>query len=197
MVFKLAFGFAFVFALAVAATTARRAARRHGGTLNQLAHEVRGLIVVRAALGLVFYAALAAWLFWPQAFPWSYLPLPTAVRWAAVGLLPPVLAFFAWSHRSLGESYRGGVGLYAEHALRTGGAYRWMRHPIYAAFVAILCLVLMLSANWVLGLSGLLLVGSIAATRIPIEERELAARFGPEWEAYRARTGLLPRLWRH
>jgi len=193
--FKLAFVVAFVVATTVAASTARRAARIHGGTLNHLSHEVPGLIAVRAALGLVFYATLVAWLFFPRAWPWMYIPLPAALRWVAIVLLVPTLAFFAWSFRTLDTNYRGGVGLYTDHALVTTGPYRVMRHPIYAAFLAIMCLVLLLSANWVLGLSGLLLVASIAAARIPIEECELRERFGQSWEAYRARTGaLMPRL---
>lgn len=45
--FKFAFVIAFASALVVAATAAKHAARRHGGGLNQLSNEVRGLIVVR------------------------------------------------------------------------------------------------------------------------------------------------------
>lgn len=66
-----------------------------------------------------------------------------------------------------------------------------MRHPICVAFIAIMVLVLVLSANRVLGASGLLLVGSIAAVRIPIEERELRGRIGAEWDSYEARTDCL------
>ncbi len=195
MWFKVAFGMAFVFATTVAASTARRASRVHRAPLNQLTHEVRGLLTVRAVLGLVFYSALAAWLFWPETLSWTYLPIPTAVRWLAATLLVPTLAFFALSFRTLGSNYRGGVGLYDDHVLITTGPYRRVRHPIYAAFIAVMLLVLLLSANWVLGASGLLLVVSIAAGRIRIEEGQLQERFGTAWEAYRDQTGcLVPRL---
>src|SRR4029079_14734589 len=100
MWFKLAFGIAFIFAMTIAVRTARLSARQHGGTLNQLHHEVRGLLAVRATLGIVFYAALTAWIFWPRSWPWMYLPLPISVRWAAVGLLLPTLAIFAASFRA-------------------------------------------------------------------------------------------------
>jgi protein-S-isoprenylcysteine O-methyltransferase Ste14 len=47
----------------------------------------------------------------------------------------------------------------------------------------------------VLGLAGLLLVSSIAAARIPIEEADLQERFGDSWDAYHRRVGcLVPRL---
>lgn len=196
--FKIAFGVAFLFAVTVAARTARLAARTHGGSLNQLEHEVPGLIAVRAALGVVFYAMLGVWLFRSTSPSWARIPLSPAIRWGAMALLLPTLAFFLWSFRSLGSNYRGGVGLHAGHELVTSGAYRWVRHPIYIAFVAIMLLVMLLSANWILGLSGLLLVTSIAAARIPTEERELRERFAGAWDAYSDRTGrVLPRLVRH
>lgn len=197
MPFKLAFLVAFVTAATVASTAARRATRRHGGSLNQLAHVVRGLLAVRAALGLVFYAALAVWLFDLPVGAWSYLPLPIPVRWLGVACLLPALVFFVWSFTSLGTNYRGGVGLYDAHELVTTGPYRVIRHPIYVSLIAIMFLVLILSANWLLGLSGLLLVISIAAARIPVEERQLAERFGSAWDAYRRHTGrIFPNLHR-
>jgi len=55
--------------------------------------------------------------------------------------------------------------------------------------------VLLLSANWVLGVSGLLLVGSIAVARIPVEERQLREHFGIAWDNYCAQTGsIVPRI---
>ena len=63
LVFKIAFVAAFIVASTVAARTARAATRTHGGSLNQLTNEARGLIWIRAGLGIVFYAALFAWLF--------------------------------------------------------------------------------------------------------------------------------------
>ena len=192
--FKLAFVGAFAVAAMVGTTTARRAARKHGTGLNQLPNEARGLVALRALIGIVFYAALAAWLFWPARMRWAYLPIPLTVRTIAVCLLVPTLAFFAWSFRTIGDSYRGGVGLYEQHRLVTTGPYARMRHPIYAAFITIMVLVLLMSADWVLGVSGLVLVGIIARVRIPIEEAELQARFGDSWNDYTKRTGsLLPR----
>jgi protein-S-isoprenylcysteine O-methyltransferase Ste14 len=195
MWFRIAFVVAFVVAAVVASRTARSATRLHGESLNQLVHEVPGLVILRGVLGLFFYSALIAWLGWPRSLSWMYLPIPTTLRWIAMGLLVPVLAFFAASFRALGANYRGGVGLHGNHTLVSTGPYRWIRHPIYLAFVAIMVLVLVLSANWALGLSGLLLVTSIAVVRIPIEERQLQERFGAAWENYRARTGvMLPRM---
>lgn len=193
--FKLVFIAGFVVAVRAAASTAKRATNLHGGSVNQLAHEVRGLIIVRSVLGLIFYAALLSWLFWPSHFTWSYLPVPMGVRWLALGLFLFVIAFLDWSYRTLGTNYRGGVGLHDKHELVRTGPYRIVRHPIYISFILVMVLTFLISANWVLGLSGLLLVSSIAIVRISIEEAELKQRFGPSWDDYRERTGsILPRL---
>ncbi|MEO6436011.1 MAG: isoprenylcysteine carboxylmethyltransferase family protein [Tepidisphaeraceae bacterium] len=195
MWFKLAFGAAFVSVAYIATSTARRAARTHGGELNQMTSEVPGLLAVRGALGLVFYSILMAWLFLPGTLRWTYVPIAPPLQWLGVVLLVPVIAFFAWSFRSIGDAYRGGVGLHDAHSLVTTGAYRYVRHPIYIAFIGLMLVVLLISANWLLGLSGLALVSAIPAARIPIEERQLHERFGAAWEAYRDRTGrMFPRF---
>ena len=191
LVFKIAFVAAFVVASTIAARTARVASREHGGSLNQLTNEARGLIWIRGGLGIVFYAALFAWLFASQRVRWAYIDFPSALRWSALVALIPVLAFFRSSFAQLGSNYRGGVGLYDRHELVVRGPYAVVRHPIYAAFIAIMVLVLLLSANWVLGLSGLLLVSSIAVVRIPVEEQQLGERFGSAWMDYARNTGSL------
>jgi protein-S-isoprenylcysteine O-methyltransferase Ste14 len=191
LLFKLAFVAVFLAASTIAARTARAATVRHGGSLNQLSHEARGLIWIRAGLGLVFYAALFAWLFTSQRARWAYVDIPVVVRWAAVAGLVPVLIAFRWSFATLGTNYRGGLGLYDQHELVVRGPYSTVRHPIYAAFIAIMVLVFLVSANWVLGLSGLLLVTSIAVVRIPQEERQLQERFGAAWNDYTRQTRVI------
>ena len=97
------------------------------------------------------------------------------------------------SLRAIGENYRGGIGLNADHTLVKSGPYAVVRHPIYAAFILMMIAVTFVSSSWVLGLSGLLLVVMIAVVRIPPEERQLAERFNGEWEQYRSGTGrILP-----
>lgn len=123
MTFRLVFLAAFVSAVVIAARTARGAARVHGGSLNQRAHAVKGLVAVRATLGLVLYGALGAWLIRPGSFAWADLAIPSGWRWLAAGLLVTVLVFFDRSYRALGDNCRGGVGLHAAHALVTTGAY--------------------------------------------------------------------------
>jgi len=74
------------------------------------------------------------------------------------------------------------------HRLATRGAYAWMRHPIYLAFLAMLVASgLLISARSVLAIAVVLyLAGS--ELRIAFEEEELAGTFRAEYEQYRLRT---------
>lgn len=189
--FKLIFVGAFVTLIASALPAAIAAKKRHGGQINQLIYEMKWLLYVRGAFGVVFYGAAFAWLFQSQAPAMMRLPISDGPRWTAAGLLVLVVGLFAWSFRHLGSNHRGGVGLYDNHQLVTTGPYAWTRHPIYAAFIMLMVLVMVLSRNWWLGLSGVLLTSILAAGRIPVEERQLRERFGAEWDRYRSRTRLL------
>jgi len=96
-------------------------------------------------------------------------------------LAPLGAAVFVWALRSVPQDASG-------NALVTGGAYSWLRHPIYLAFLAMLvatgCLV---SSGFKLVLPVLLyLAGS--ELRIASEEGELAARFPEDYAMYRSRT---------
>lgn len=186
--FQLAFLALFITTLTIAGAGARTAARTHGSSLNQLTNEVRGLIIARATLGLVFYAAVGMWVFAPARWGWTRMGWPATARIAAAILCIPVLIFFRWAFATLGPNYRGGVGLYERHMLVTHGPYRFVRHPIYMSFVALMFLSTLLTDNWLLGLSGVLLVLTIALVRSPVEDRELEGRFGAEWQEYSRRT---------
>jgi protein-S-isoprenylcysteine O-methyltransferase Ste14 len=78
--------------------------------------------------------------------------------------------------------------------LVTSGAYRWIRHPMYASLLllgvgALLKAVNVASVVLAAGLT-VALIGTARA-----DELETAARFGEAYEAHRARTGMfLPRL---
>jgi protein-S-isoprenylcysteine O-methyltransferase Ste14 len=72
-----------------------------------------------------------------------------------------------------------------------------MRHPIYLAFLLMQISVLLLTANWLIGLCGIAIILSVIAIRVPEEEKLLMEQFGVEYGDYRKETGsLLPKLTR-
>jgi protein-S-isoprenylcysteine O-methyltransferase Ste14 len=178
--FALAFG-------GVIVAAARRASASRSAPVNQLHNEVRGLLATRAILGLIFYASLGAWLVVPEAVPWAYVAVPPALRWLGVCGLLPLLALFTWSFGALGTNYRGGVGLYDDHRLVTTGPYRFVRHPIYIVRRPHACIFL-ISANWVLGLSGLLL--TLSFPRCGSVSRRSSSR------SFRCGLGRIPEAYR-
>ena len=99
-----------------------------------------------------------------------------------------VVAFllFLWARVTFGRrSYHLGADPTAG-GLVTGGPYRYIRHPIYAA----ICLFTSAGAaahwSWYAGLCGGLVLGS-AVLRIVCEESLVAARY-PEYAQYAATT---------
>ena len=73
----------------------------------------------------------------------------------------------------------------SEPQLVTGGAYRWMRHPLYTGSMLVLWLLPSLSMNWFAFILGISLYFIIGAT---FEECRLEAFFGQAYHAYKAHT---------
>lgn len=111
-------------------------------------------------------------------------PLP-AWRIAAGMLLAPVGAAVAWSSvHHLGRQFRVQAGLWEDHELIRTGPYAVVRHPIYAALLAMLCSALLLytvSPWWMLALAVYLAGTEI---RVRTEDRLLASRFGAQAHQY-------------
>lgn len=84
----------------------------------------------------------------------------------------------------------GEVNIKSDHVLIRTGPYRWIRHPIYTAFLGVFLGSSLVSYRG-LGLVGLAIACCAYLRKIRIEERYLQSAFGPEYEAYRRRTGAL------
>lgn len=90
-------------------------------------------------------------------------------------------ALFARSRTTLVPHHRASV-------LVEWGAYRWTRHPMYLGLTLVYVGVSALSAAvWPL-LFLPLLVFAMDRRVIPMEERQMAEAFGPDYAAYKARV---------
>ena len=125
------------------------------------------------------------------------LPRQIRLMLGAVGsVLSGCALWLLWrAHADLGTNWSPSLEIRQEQQLVTGGVYRWMRHPIYAALWLLgLAQVLMLQ-NWISGPAGLLTFWPVYRERIQREERMMAEQFGDAYRRYSARTGrILPRL---
>ncbi len=140
------------------------------------------LIDRRARWG-IFFQAISYFLIWQGHF-WMQRPAPWRI--AASILLLLVADIFCWgSVFALGRQWRIDAGLNADHQLVRSGAYRIVRHPIYASMLFLLLGTgFMITPLWLLAIAvGFMIVG--IEIRIRIEERLLTSRFGDQFYAYR------------
>jgi protein-S-isoprenylcysteine O-methyltransferase Ste14 len=118
--------------------------------------------------------------------------LPVRIAGLAVGLAGAVL--LVWAALRLGRLLIHEAAVRADHALIEGGPYRFVRHPVYAGYLALLLgggvatLNVALLFLWPVSLVGILIQAAS-------EEQVLRARFGRGYDQYVGRTGrLVPRL---
>lgn len=123
---------------------------------------------------------------WSQ---WAWAHDPAVWRWMAA--VPFLIAgpLLSWtSARTLGRQWRFDAGLNADHRLVQEGAYRVVRHPIYASMFALL-----LGVGFLVTRPAFLAVAIVffvigTEIRVRIEDGLLASRFGEAFEAYRRRV---------
>ena len=114
----------------------------------------------------------------------------------AIILLWAGTALYPWAAITLGAFFRTSVQLLHGQQLVTHGPYRILRHPAYTAGVLVFTGIGLAMGNW-LSLAGAVLPVMIAYVwRIRVEETALRERFGPEFDAHRARTwAIIPLVW--
>ncbi|HUP03855.1 MAG TPA: isoprenylcysteine carboxylmethyltransferase family protein [Bryobacteraceae bacterium] len=119
----------------------------------------------------------------PPGFEKSWLSLV-----ASIALGPPsvVLAWAALRH--LGKQWRYEAALSADHELVRSGPYAWVRHPIYASMLGRLLSTGLAWTWWPMFVAALILFVAGTEIRVRAEDGLLAARFGEEFAAYRARV---------
>lgn len=201
--FKIAFFvILFSFAYVMKAYTQKAKARNESSSTRVQLHnenEVPLLLKIRQIFGISFYVGILIWTLAPRFMEWSSLTLPVWARWAGLGLGLLSIALNAWSHKTLsqklGEDFDPVLRLLKVPALVKDGPYATLRHPIYLAFLMMQISVLLLTSNWLIGLSGIALIAAVIAIRIPEEEKMLIEQFGDEYRNYMKSTGsLLPKL---
>jgi len=114
-----------------------------------------------------------------------------ATRWSVFAATTCITLYVvAWSIRSLPPGERG-------NSLVTTGAFRFVRHPLYAAFLSSFNLGLaVLLNNWIYVLWVLLLHG-VWHWNVQSEEALMRREHPDEYADYCRRTGrFVPRLWK-
>lgn len=95
-------------------------------------------------------------------------------------------ALLSWtSALALGRQWRIDAGLISDHKLVRSGAYRFLRHPIYASMLCML-----LGTGFMITPFGILPVAVVifligTELRVRVEDKLLESRFGEEFREYR------------
>ncbi len=102
---------------------------------------------------------------------------------------------FVTVHVNLGENWSPEPEQKARHLLVTHGAFRWARHPMYAAFLWAAIGTLLATMNWLIAWCVFGLV-PLTLRRIKTEERILSELFGARYLEYRRHVSALGPPWR-
>jgi protein-S-isoprenylcysteine O-methyltransferase Ste14 len=147
------------------------------------------LVVNPAAAVLLLAGRLAAWDLTRVELPWRWLR--ATVETVGIGTYAAGCALMMWALLSLRTSYQlGGMSPRSRDALVVRGPYAHVRHPMYAAALAMaLGLGLALQSLACLVVFGIYLV--MLNALMPIEEAGLRSAYGEIYESW-ART--VPRL---
>ncbi|MCA9150316.1 MAG: isoprenylcysteine carboxylmethyltransferase family protein [Planctomycetales bacterium] len=117
--------------------------------------------------------------------------------WRATGAVGFVASLFVlWrAHRDLGHHWDHRLAIHGEHQLVTTGIYRYVRHPLYAAYWLWSLSLVLLLPNWLIGPVSIVGFALVYYGRVDREERLLKDQFGAAYEQYSRQTNrLVPRM---
>jgi protein-S-isoprenylcysteine O-methyltransferase Ste14 len=158
---------------------------RQGGMLSVFAN----LLAIAAFISTILYWLAPSWV------AWGHVDLPVGLRWTGVGVALLGFCLLQWAHNALGRNWRDKPQLIDRHLLVTDGPYRWVRHPIYTAFLVIMSSFLLICANLFIGLMWIGMTAAEVFPRMRYEEGLMLQAFGERYQDYMGRTGrVLPKI---
>ncbi|TBA82045.1 protein-S-isoprenylcysteine O-methyltransferase [Rhizobium ruizarguesonis] len=161
----------------------RRAKRVPVVSNRRTGSEAVGLAAALAGLAIVpgFYVATGI----PEAADY------TAHLWAVViGIILFCAAMWVFrrTHKQLGRNWSITLEIRQQHELICAGPYALVRHPMYTSFLLMGLSQAFLLPNWVAGMAGLIGFAVLFFLRVDKEERMMLEVFGPQYQAYMAKT---------
>jgi len=164
----------------------QRRARQGSG---QVAIREKGWSLVAGSLAALTTLVFGAeYIFFPGAFAWAYVQYPDGLRWLGALALVVGITLLGLSHHHLGKSFHSFVVTKENQVFVESGPYRWIRHPIYTAFIINYIGGGLLAGSWVLTFVPVLLYGVLVVLRVKNEEQAMLEQFGQVYADYMQRT---------
>ena len=153
--------------------------------------------VSRMAVWIVW---IGWWLLFSRGFgkeplAWRVVPATSVAAYAGLMLTIVGLAFAVWAHLCIGRNWSPLIQVKRDHELMRTGAYRIVRHPIYAGLM-IATLGTAIAYGHLSGFIGFLLVVAAWGYKAVLEESAMLEQFGAKYEEYcRNVRRLIPFVW--
>lgn len=147
-----------------------------------------------AALVAIVFGA--EYIFFPGTFRFAYaLEFPIMTRWLGALLLLAGITLLGAAHYHLDKSFHSFVVTREGQKLVKSGPYRWIRHPIYTAYLLNYLGGGLLAGNLILTFVPTILFGILVALRVHPEEGAMLEQFGDDYREYIKNTGrFLPKF---
>lgn len=172
----------------------RLQARRCAETIARRQEGV-ALLGIRVGVAALLLFPVVGCMLIPQKMVWASLTLPFWCRWLGVIVGVSTIPAIAWVLHSLGQNVSETVLTKRNHHLVTAGPYRWVRHPLYSAGIALFLALSLIDSSWLILLIAVIVAAFLQVLVIPLEEQALLTKFGDDYRAYTRSTGrFLPRV---
>ncbi len=150
---------------------------------------------IRRLVGVPFMLLFVAFMIRPSILGWATWSLPIWAQWLGLVLGLISIPLIWWVQWALDVNFQVRLHVRAEHTLVTHGPYRWVRHPMYTVLYLHLFAILLLTANWFIAGTLLVMQTIIIVLRLKNEEAAMIEKFGDDYRYYMQQTGrFLPRI---
>jgi len=166
---------------------------RHGKAVKKHKSVVDIILISAGGVGMVLplFYLFSPWL------NFADYHLPGWLGWIGTAVFAMALLLLWRSHADLGRNWSAILRIRQEHSLVTGGLYRHIRHPMYAAHLLWAIAQGLLLENWLAGWAFLIVFVPLYLVRVPKEERMMLEQFDEQYRQYVSRTGgIIMRFWK-
>ncbi len=134
---------------------------------------------------------------YPRSIEWATfeMPLWLSILGVIIGIMS--LLLFVWVHLSLGKFFTYKIQITKNQELVKKGPYKYVRHPMYSAFILLHISVILITYNWFIASTWSFGLFVVLVFRIGKEERLLLEKFSTDYSSYMKETGrFFPRIFK-